>query len=101
MRASDYAPVKSAYDTALSGLQSAQTYDEAVALKNEAQLNCDKAEKAYNDDKTNNDKKTAWDNAKTALDGSVSAMNKAKRQLDTAQSTFNTCQANLNKVQGS
>ena len=85
---SAYTPVKS-------------TYDEAVALKNEAQLNCDKAEKAYNDDKTNNDKKTAWDNAKTALDGSVSAMNKAKRQLDTAQSTFNTCQANLNKVQGS
>ena len=85
---SAYTPVKSAYDTALSGLQSAQsTYDEAVALKNEAQLNCDKAEKAYN--------------AKTALDGSVSAMNKAKRQLDTAQSTFNTCQANLNKVQGS
>ncbi len=98
-----YTPVKSAYDTALSSLQSAQSaYDEAVALKNEAQINCDKAEKAYKDDKTpDNDKKTAWDNAKTALDASVSAMNKAKRQLDTAQSTFNTCQANLNKVQGS
>lgn len=100
---SAYTPVKSAYDTALASLQSVQSaYNEAVALKNEAQINCDKAEKAYKDDKTpDNDKKTAWDNAKTVLDASVSAMNKAKRQLDTAQSTFNTCQANLNKVQGS